>query len=102
MMEELTFLDDESLLDNLDEDKAIQVFDWHILVHEKAPKELEHAIYLAREINKFNEDQTTDDDKEDVLYDIKADIQTTFTSSEVHDSNNYDRIMSQPENKYGN
>lgn len=99
METEPRFLDDESLFDNLDETKAKRVLNWLLLVFTKAPKDTDHAIYVAREINRFYADQP-DEDKADILYEIEPEVSTTFTSSEVHDSDIFDRIMSQLEEKY--
>jgi hypothetical protein len=99
MCDEPLFLDDETLVCNLDEAKAKRVKDWLITVHQKAPQDEEHALYLAREINNFYRD-TSEDAKEDHLIKIETDCSDSFCLSEVHDSNIFDRIMSQLEEKY--
>lgn len=99
MDEEPKFLDNESLFDNLDEAKAKRVLKWLILVYSKAPSDVDHAIYLAREINTFFGIKE-DDEMADVLYEIEPEVSTTFTASEVHDLDIFDRIMSQLEEKY--
>jgi hypothetical protein len=99
MDKEPKFLDDETLFADLDETKANRVLNWLIMVFKKAPQDIGHAIYLAREINKFYGDQI-DEDKEEHLYQIENDCSGTFCASEIHDSDIFERIMSQLEEKY--
>lgn len=66
------FLDDETLTDNLDDDKAIRVINWLITVFQKAPQDLEQSLVLARGLN----------------------------SKVFLDSGYFDQLMSQLEDKY--
>lgn len=47
------FLDDESLVDNLDEEFGQRIIKWLITVFESHPEDIDHAVYLAKAINAF-------------------------------------------------
>jgi hypothetical protein len=94
------FLDDETLTSNLDDQKAQRVLNWLMQVFEKAPEDLDHALFVAREINHFYE-ELSDDKREDHLIKIESDCNCSFCECEVHDSDIFERIMSQLEEKYG-
>lgn len=49
------FLDDESLVDNLDDGLAKKVIDWLITIQNNDPEYLEKAINLVRELNSIGE-----------------------------------------------
>lgn len=95
------FLEDETLTDNLDDKKAIKVINWLETVFKKSPKDLEHAIFLAREINKFYEEKN-DENKVDLLVKIESDCACSFCGNEIHDNDLFERIMTQLEDKYAN
>lgn len=100
MCSEPQFLDDETLTSNLDDQKAQRVISWLLLVFEKKPGDVDHAIFVAREINRFYEEEP-DDKKEEHLIKIESDCNCTFCECEVHDTDIFERIMSQLEEKYG-
>jgi hypothetical protein len=45
------FLDDETLTDNLDDEKASRVINWLINIYKTVPEDLDLCIEVAREIN---------------------------------------------------
>lgn len=99
MCEEPTFLDDETLTDNLDDAKASRVLNWLITVFKKSPSDIEHAIFLVREINKFYKEKT-EENKADHLVKIESYCTCSFCGNEIHDSDIFERIMTQLEDKY--
>ena len=99
MCKEPTFLDDETLTDNLDDTKAVRVLNWLATVFKKSPNDIEHAIFLVREINKFYEEKI-DENKAEHLVVIESDCACSFCGNEVHDTDIFERIMTQLEDKY--
>lgn len=51
MCEEPLFLDDETLTDNLTEDKASRVINWLISVFQNSLQDIDMAILIAKKIN---------------------------------------------------
>lgn len=100
MCDEPAFLEDETLLDSLDEEKAKRVLTWLLKVNDLAPDDLGHALYLAREINTFYKIREEDEKAEHLLR-LEPDCTESFCISEVNDNNIFERIMTQLEEKYG-
>jgi len=99
MYDEPKFLDDETLTDNLDDAKAARVLNWLTIVFKKSPNDIDHAIFLVREINKFYEEKI-DDNKADYLVKLEPDCACSFCGNEIHDTDIFERIMTQLEDKY--
>lgn len=99
MCEEPEFLDDESLTGNLDDTKASRVIKWLTIVFKESPDDIEHALFLVREINKFYEEKA-DENKADHLIRIESFCTCSFCGNEIHDTDIFERIMTQLEDKY--